>query len=107
MTISVAAVFVYLSLVRLVRFSRIEAVHQAYATRHKLPEPPALTRVDAHTPPTRKELPMTPYEAQSILLNSLRMEFPFVSGKALEFALFKVCGAGPEAHPREGWMVPY
>lgn len=88
---------VYLAVVRSQRYQSINKIHEKYAKEHQLSVPPPLTRrtlrdssssSDEGVAPTREELPMTPTEAQSILLNVLTLEMPYVSNKALEFALF-------------------
>lgn len=77
----------YLPVVRLLRFKRIKSIHSNYSNAHSNVSPPALTRSNDKVP-TRAEIPLTPAEAQSILLNVLTIEMPFISNKALEFALF-------------------
>ncbi|KAM0749847.1 hypothetical protein T439DRAFT_326739 [Meredithblackwellia eburnea MCA 4105] len=90
--ISVATAVVYLTSVHLLRFRRINGIHRQYANDHGLSKSPPLRRAKEDVPPTTAELPMTPYEAQKILLPGLYVEMPFTLTKALEFALFKTYG---------------
>lgn len=78
---------VYLTTVHLLRYQRIRRTHGEYAKNHGFLIPPALRRTDGKAP-TRAELPMSPSEAQVILLDALLLEFPFMLAKSLEFALF-------------------
>ncbi|KAI5475803.1 hypothetical protein MNV49_000814 [Pseudohyphozyma bogoriensis] len=87
-TILLPLIPLYLLTVRLLRFSRINRLHREYAARHGLASSPPLRR-ERDKAPTRKELPMTPAEAQKILLEGVLLEMPWILPKALEFALFK------------------
>lgn len=96
----VAGLVVYLAYVHHVRFRRIHALHAAYAKKHGLASPRPLTRKDGKAP-TREEYPMSPAEAQEIIRLSWASEMPYLLGKALEFALFKVRMVGRDIVPPE------
>lgn len=85
LSILITTLLTYLYYVKLNRFKRIQQIHQSYHLSHpSLPLPPLVSK----SSPNRSELPMTPYEAQGILLNVLCFEMPFLTTKAFEFALF-------------------
>ncbi|SCV69544.1 BQ2448_2564 [Microbotryum intermedium] len=88
----VIAIVSYLGYVHLTRFSRINATHLAYAKRHGLKRPPPLRRGRDDRAPTREQYPMTPAEAQTILIPGAEFDLPFTITKALEFALFLTYG---------------
>ena len=87
--ITLATLAIYLTAVRTLRWSRIKALHTAYAKKHGLSTSPPLHRRNA-VAPTRAELPMTPVEAQEIIKVGLMYEMPYILTRSLEFALFKV-----------------
>lgn len=79
----------YLLYVRSQRYQRINRVLKDYATRHGRAVPP-LRRAEGSPAPTRAAYPMTPAEAQEIILCTLSYDEPFLMNKALQFALFLV-----------------
>jgi hypothetical protein len=72
--IGLASVLGYLSLVRLLRWQRFNAVHRQYASRY-----------NART----KRWDITPQEAQKIMQVSNSYDMPKLLNSALSFALFK------------------
>lgn len=74
----------YLILVRLLRYRRINSVLRDYLATHTLEEGKDATDPSAY--------PMTPAEAQQIMRVSSAYDAPWLVEKCLQFALFKTYG---------------